>query len=182
MDDRAQTKPARNSLVGTSFSRADHQRAVALLAPACPHLIGAEIVDILFASADDLGALGTDAIFGRGRLNIASAFQPIGTTSMAGSQTAVSTTSNGDLPPAAGDGGGHPSTPLGAVILDGYSRAFVVDLARTLRAAVQSKPLARALQGEFVSLVLRGPITSHDRNERHDLPQDSLERLGIGPG
>jgi len=171
---------------GTSFSAPTISGAVALLAEAFPNLSGAQIVSILFQSADDLGAPGTDPIFGRGRLNLAAAFQPIGTTSMAGSQTPVSTTANGDLPPAAGDGGadGDPNTPFGAIILDGYSRAFALDLAKTLRTAEQVKPLERALQGGVrVGRASAGPVSvAMTVSERHDLPQGfALNRLGIGP-
>ena len=88
---------------GTSFSAPTITGAVALLAQAFPNLTGSQITNILFQSADDLGAAGTDSIYGRGRLNIARAFQPIGSTSLAGSQTAVSTFSNGDMPAVAGD-------------------------------------------------------------------------------
>ena len=167
---------------GTSFSAPTITGAVALLAQAFPNLTGAQIVDILFKSADDLGAVGTDSTFGRGRLNIASAFQPIGTTSLADSQVPVSTDANGDLPAVAGDGG-HPSAPLGAIILDGYSRAFVIDLAKTLRTAEQAKPLERALQGGIrVASSSAGPISvAMTVSERHDLPQGfALSRLGIG--
>ena len=34
----------------------------------------------------------------------------------------------GDMPEAAGDGGGQGS--MGAIILDGYKRAFAIDLAK----------------------------------------------------
>jgi len=43
---------------------------VALLAGAFPALTGSQIVDILYASADDAGAAGTDPVFGHGILNI----------------------------------------------------------------------------------------------------------------
>jgi hypothetical protein len=94
---------------GTSFSAPVISGAVALLAHAFPNLTGRQIVEILFKSADDLGAAGVDSVFGRGRLNIARAFQPIGTTSLADSKVAVSTVDNGDLPPAAGDANGGMS-------------------------------------------------------------------------
>jgi hypothetical protein len=171
---------------GTSFSAPTISGAAALLAQAFPNLTGAQIVDILFRSADDLGDPGIDPIFGRGRLNIATAFQPIGTTSLAGSQVAVDATVNGDLPPAAGDGGadGDPNTPFGAIILDGYSRAFAIDLAKTLRTAPQPKPLEHALQGGVrVARASAGPISvAMTVSERRDLPQGfALDRLGIGP-
>lgn len=167
---------------GTSFSAPTISGAVALLAQAFPNLTGAEIVEILFGSADDLGVAGIDAIFGNGRLNIARAFQPIGTTSLAGSQEPVSTTSNGDLPPASGDANGGAS--FGAIILDGYDRAFVLDLAKTLNRAEPSRPLSRAIQtGVEVNRVSAGPLTvAMTVAQRRDLPQGfALEELGIGP-
>lgn len=128
---------------GTSFSAPTITGAVALMAQAFPNLTGSQIIEILFRSADDLGAAGVDVIFGHGRLNIASAFKPMGTTSLAGSQTPVSGQDNGDLPAAAGDS--TAASSLGAIILDGYSRAFVIDLARTLHKAEASSPLSRSI-------------------------------------
>jgi len=167
---------------GTSFSAPTISGAVALLAQAFPNLTGSEIVSILMQSADDLGAPGTDSTFGRGRLNIATAFQPLGATSLAGSQTAISTTNNGDLPPVSGDANHGKS--FGAIILDGYNRAFVLNLAATLRKADIDRPLTRALQGDVrVAGAAAGPISvAMTVSERHDLASGfALERLGIGP-
>jgi subtilisin family serine protease len=124
---------------GTSFSAPAISGAAALLASAFPNLSGAQIVDILFKSADDLGAAGIDSVFGRGRLNITRAMQPLGTLSLAGSADPLSSTGS-DAPAAAGDSIVRGAS-IGAVILDGYSRAFAVDLARTLRSAPRSEPL-----------------------------------------
>jgi hypothetical protein len=167
---------------GTSFSAPTISGAVALLAQAFPRLSGAEIAQILFTSADDLGASGVDSIYGRGRLNIARAMQPIGTTSLASGETAVSTTDNGDLPAAAGDATHGAS--LGAIILDGYSRAYALNLAATLRKADQDHPLSRALQTGFKSgSRSAGPLSiAMTVRERRDLPQGfALERFGVGP-
>ena len=167
---------------GTSFAAPTITGAVALMAQAFPNLTGTQIVDILFKSADDLGLAGVDAIFGRGRLNIARAFQPIGTTAMADSKVAVDTSDNGDLPPVAGDALGKE--PLGAIILDGYSRAFVLDLAKTLRTAEQAEPLARALEGGAkVAAANAGPvaIAMTVAQNRDDPLGFRLHRLGIGP-
>ncbi|HXC75338.1 MAG TPA: S8 family serine peptidase, partial [Sphingomicrobium sp.] len=166
----------------TSFSAPTITGAVALLAQAFPNLSGSQIVNILFQSADDLGAAGTDSIYGRGRLNIAKAFQPIGQTSLASSKTPVSTTSNGDLPTVAGDA--NTGSGLGAIILDGYDRAFVLNLAKTLRQADVDHPLHRALQGDVrVAGAAAGPISvAMTVSERHDLKQGfAMNPLGIGP-
>ncbi len=167
---------------GTSFSAPTITGAVALLAQAFPNLTGSQITNILFQSADDLGASGTDLIYGHGRLNIARAFQPIGPTSLAGSQTVVSTFSNGDMPSVAGDA--LKREPLGAIILDGYDRAFVLNLAATLRQAPQGSPLARALLGDAkIGWANAGPISvAMTVTQRHDLaPGFALDQTGIGP-
>ena len=168
---------------GTSFSAPTISGAVALLAQAFPNLTGKQIVDILFKSADDLGAVGTDAIYGRGRLDIARAMQPIGTTAMADSQTPIDPgATQGDLPTAAGDGSTGKS--LGAVILDGYSRAYVMNLAARLRQADQDHPLSRALQAGFNTAgASAGPVSiAMTGRENRDRPLGfSMDRLGIGP-
>jgi len=129
---------------GTSFSAPVISGAAALLASAFPNLTGAQIVDILLRSADDAGEAGRDAVFGNGILNIARAFQPIGSTSVAGSGAPVSTTSNGQGSGTMGDAGGRVAA---AIILDGYSRAYALDLAKTIGRAAQEQPLAQSLNG-----------------------------------
>ena len=167
---------------GTSFSAPTISGAVALMAQAFPNLTGKQIVEILFDSADDLGVAGIDSVFGHGRLDIGRAFQPAGATALADSKTAVSLSDNGDLPEAAGDAGADH--PLGAVILDGYSRAYVLNLARTLRTAQPDSPLARSLRNDIkVGSASAGPISiAMTVRERRDLPFGfEVDRLGIGP-
>lgn len=125
---------------GTSFSAPQVSGAAALLAQAFPNLTGKQIVDILLRSAFDAGAAGQDAIYGRGIMDIARAFQPIGTTSFAG----------GTIPVALGDSTGVTSSAMGdaaakaslqSIVLDQYARAFGVELAGTLGAAHPREPL-----------------------------------------
>ena len=164
---------------GTSFSAPTITGAVALMAQAFPNLTGKQIVSILFQSADDLGATGVDSIYGHGRLNIQRAFQPIGTQSLAGSQTAVT---GSDLPPASGDAA--TGQALGAIILDGYDRAYVLNLAATLRRADIDHPLSRSLQTDVrVNSAQAGPLNiAMTVRERHGLAGGyTAERVGIGP-
>lgn len=129
---------------GTSFSAPQIAGAAALLAQAFPNLSGAQIVKILLDSARDAGDTGTDAIYGRGILDIARAFQPAGTTSLAGSREPVDTTADsGTLSSPMGDAFATGSTQ--AIILDEYDRAFGLDLARTVRAPGPDLKLAPAL-------------------------------------
>lgn len=128
---------------GTSFSAPVISGAVALLASAFPNLTGRQIMDILFNSADDAGASGTDATFGRGILNIQRAFAPQGKLSLPDGKTPVT--------PIAGQSSGPmgDATPrvAGMVVLDGFSRAYVLNLAQSLNRAPQEQPLASGLQG-----------------------------------
>jgi hypothetical protein len=142
---------------GTSFSAPVISGAAALLAQAFPNLSGSQIVEILFNTADDLGEPGVDATYGNGRLNIARAFQPQGTTKAAGSEVPLSTSDNGSTSAAMGDASGQS---FGAIILDGYSRAYVLDLAQTLSRAPQERPLSTALQPDLsTSRSSAGPTT-----------------------
>ena len=133
------------SVNGTSFATPTIVGAAALLAGAFPNLSGSQIVSLLLTTADDAGAAGTDAIFGRGILNIGRAFQPQGTTTLAGSSAPISLSQNGGLSGAMGDAS---SNTAGAIILDGYSRAFVLNLARTLRRSAQDQPLRQGIGTE----------------------------------
>lgn len=131
---------------GTSFAAPQVSGAVALLAQAFPNLTGTQIVDLLLRTARDAGATGTDAIYGRGILDIARAFSPQGTTGLAGTQVAVSLdglagTSSGAM------GDALASASLGTVMLDGYQRAYKLNLAAGLRVGQARLPLHEALAG-----------------------------------
>ncbi|MFD1610500.1 S8 family peptidase [Sphingomonas tabacisoli] len=137
---------------GTSFSAPLVSGAIALLAQAFPNLTGAQLVQLLLNSADDLGAAGTDAVYGRGGLNVGRAFAPQGATSLAGSQIPVSlSATTASLSPAMGDA---VQTGMGAVILDGFSRAYAVDFARAIHNAQPRSSLAGTLGQSFSSASL----------------------------
>jgi hypothetical protein len=166
---------------GTSFAAPTITGAVALMAQLFPNLTGRQIVDLLFRTADDLGEAGTDAVYGRGRLNLSRAVQPVGTLSLAGTSTAV-TGSSGDAPPASGDATGSAS--MGAVVLDGFDRAFAIDLAKTIRSAEQSRPLEQALGSRGIKGMSghAGPLTiAMTVAERPNRAGFAVTRAGIGP-
>jgi subtilisin family serine protease len=133
---------------GTSFSAPVISGAAALLAGAFPNLTGKQIVDILFASADDAGSAGVDSTYGRGILNIARAFQPIGTVSVAGSGAPIPAGDGGTTATPMGDAAEVAPEMSGVIILDGYSRAFAADFARSLSRAPVEHPLGLALNAD----------------------------------
>lgn len=127
---------------GTSFSTPVVSGAVALLANAFPNLTGSQIIDLLFRTADDAGAAGTDPVFGRGILNITRAFSPVGTLSLPDSKTPVGTI-NGQTSTPMGDA--SPKV-AGMIALDSYGRAYSLDYQQMLRGAAQERPLGAGLQ------------------------------------
>ncbi len=127
---------------GTSFSAPVVSGAIALISQAFPNLTAAQIVALLYRSADDRGATGVDAVYGRGEINLARAFSPIGSLSLAGTAVPVSLTGNATLGGTMGDA---PKAGLGAVIRDEFERDFNVDLAPTLSRAPIQQALANGL-------------------------------------
>ena len=127
---------------GTSYSTPQITAAVALLVSAFPNLSGTDIIALLFQSARDGGAEGDDAIYGQGILDLAEAFQPQGQTILAGSSEPISMASSMTLSAPMGDARQHG---VGAVILDGFNRAFAIDLAETVRRTVPRTRLSGIL-------------------------------------
>ncbi|WP_230481084.1 S8 family peptidase [Sphingomonas sp. Leaf21] len=135
---------------GTSFAAPQITGAAALLAQAFPNLTGAQIADLLLRTARGAGSGGgsggTDSVYGRGTLDLTAAFQPVGAMSVAGSTAALSMSINARLSPAMGDA---RAQGLNLVALDGYARAYHVDLSGTVAQASPRALLAPALLGRI---------------------------------
>ncbi|MEN5146861.1 S8 family peptidase [Brevundimonas diminuta] len=116
---------------GTSYAAPAVAGALALLLEAFPNLTGREAVDILLRTGADLGDAGTDIIFGRGALDIAQAFRPLGATT---SPMAAGAAVNIAVAPGAHVGGpfGDAVSRTGALTTiahDEYRRLFQIDMA-----------------------------------------------------
>jgi hypothetical protein len=112
---------------GTSFAAPQVAGAAALLAQAFPTLTGQQIAEILLRTAFDAGATGTDAVYGRGILDIARAMQPVGTTGIAGADGAIVLgEALGTSSPALGDA--LTTASISTIITDEYGRAYHADL------------------------------------------------------
>jgi Subtilase family len=115
---------------GTSFATPHVSGAAALVLQAAPFLTAEEVVELLLDSATDLGAPGTDPVYGRGLVNLAAALGPQGPLGvpLAGAADGAQAPLAGSalrLGPAFG-----PGPELGrAIFLDGYGRAYWLDLA-----------------------------------------------------
>ncbi|MXP08595.1 S8 family peptidase [Pseudoblastomonas halimionae] len=121
---------------GTSFAAPQVAGAIALLLQAFPNLTAQEVVELLLESASDAGATGDDDIYGKGILDIAAAFAPAGTTSIASTGSVMALSDSSVVgSPAMGDALASASMPV--TVLDKYRRAYVTDIgARTVGAQV----------------------------------------------
>lgn len=80
-------------LTGTSMAAPAVSGAAALITGYWPYLRASQVASILLNTADDLGAPGVDAVYGRGMLNVNRALSPIGSYTYRtanGSRTTVS--------------------------------------------------------------------------------------------
>ena len=108
--------------------------ALALLMQAFPNLTAKAALAILFDTARDAGDPGTDIVYGRGLLDLAGAFRPVGTTStpMAdGGAIKTSTEPGSFIGGAFGDAFNRQSA-LNTVLYDAYDRMFTVPAGRGL--------------------------------------------------
>ena len=132
-EDIAVHHPFFNSQVGfvdgTSFAAPHIAGAAALLFAQWPQLTAGQVADILFTTATDLGAPGTDPIYGRGALNLAAATQPQGITGLAlnGITETVAVNQN-MLVLGAAFGDAQPSNLNSVMILDSYNRDFYINM------------------------------------------------------
>ena len=129
---------------GTSFAAPQVAGAVALLAQAFPNLTGSEIATILFDTARDGGTPGLDSIYGTGILDIAAAFQPQGTTVLAGTAQALALGDDFAIGSAA-MGDALTGASFDTVVTDRYDRAYSVDLAARARNAAPVRHLFNAV-------------------------------------
>lgn len=141
---------------GTSFAAPQIAGAAALLIQAFPNLTATQVVDILLRTARDAGAAGIDTTYGRGILDLNAAFAPQGTTRLAGSAIPVPATDTTGVTSAPMGDAGPRAGAIEAVLLDGYQRAYGINLAAGLRGAAIQPKLGPALESSSRNLALSG--------------------------
>jgi hypothetical protein len=113
---------------GTSAAAPGVAGAAALVRQAWPHLTAAQTVQVLLTSATDLGTTGTDSTYGRGMLNLQTAFTPLVSSSVLSSSgtTGVSLSSS-FLQPSKVFGNAFNKSNNTISFADGFNRVFQAD-------------------------------------------------------
>ena len=104
---------------GTSMAAPHVSGAVAVMKEKWPNLTGAQIVDLILSSATDLGASGTDEVYGVGLLNMA------GAMTATASQKFSYVDSNGNLKKIEKNGSIKANSILGNLVSENASIGFV---------------------------------------------------------
>jgi hypothetical protein len=140
-----------SSFIGTSFAAPYVSGTAAAILNQNPRLMAQQISEIIFNSADDLGAAGTDDVYGRGRLNTAAALGPQGDLGIPGS----SSDSGGSGALVAGllIGAGVAAAIIirnkklkEAVVVDSYDRPYQIDLEELISVRDDSLTMDRMMR------------------------------------
>lgn len=135
------------TMSGTSMATPYVAGVAARVLAASPYLTPKQVASILFQSATDLGARGTDAVYGRGLVNLQAALAPLGTQSVATSGVSTASfTGTGSVSRAGLSGvlaAGLQSSTLAknVVFFDAYGRDYRMDL------SVAASPGALSIEG-----------------------------------
>jgi subtilisin family serine protease len=141
------------SVAGTSFAAPATAAAMALIEQAFPNLTPAQVVALLYSSATDAGTAGVDSVYGNGLLNLANAFKPQGTTSLAGTTIAVTSTTNQTvLSSTMGDAKVQGLQSMHAVVLDSLKRAYSVDVTGSVSRRNVTQPLVQGIGSSFQNM------------------------------
>ncbi len=129
---------------GTSMAAPHVSGALAVLKSAFPNISSGNLVKLVLNTATDLGAPGTDPVYGRGMLNLQTAFQPQGSITAVGFNNQPLDQSSGGNGVLLSDtalilshhfGTGTANLQMG--IRDDYERNFIVAPAQAIRKPVE---------------------------------------------
>lgn len=129
---------------GTSMATPHVSGVAALVIGAAPYLTNRQVVDILLRTATDLGARGTDAVYGRGLVNAKAALAPVGAQTIATAGLSTSSfTGSGDVSGSAisgplGAGVRNASVLRSVTFFDEYGRDYKTDLSKAVAPSAMS--------------------------------------------
>lgn len=154
------------SASGTSFAAPVVSAAAAVLQEMWPHLTNAQVLSIMFGTANKTGIYADTSIYGQGLLDMEAATRPVGTTTVATGSTVQSTrvaasTSMAVSSPAYGMALKRLLGSTTLMVLDSYDRDFYTSAADFVAPTTHSYNAFRGMQGFGRPLrqVSEGPVS-----------------------
>ena len=140
-----------SSYIGTSFAAPYVSGTAAAILSQNPRLNAQQVSEIILNSADDMGAPGTDEVYGRGKLNTAAALAPQGDLDIPGSSDDGGS-SSGALAAGLVIGAGVAAAVIvrnkklkEAVVVDSYDRPYQLDLGELIEVRSDGLSLDRMM-------------------------------------
>lgn len=130
-------------LSGTSMATPYVSGLAAVIKGRWPSLNSGQIADIIFQTADDLGARGTDRTYGRGAVDITKALSPVGASVVATSGTLASVPSSSTASTAASSPARASSAPAQSTSVSGPSGAMRSLVTGPLSVAIRNSALLK---------------------------------------
>ena len=121
-----------DKISGTSPAAAVVSGGVAVLKQAWPTLKPEQIVQLLLTTAKDLGAKGTDPIYGRGLMDLDAATKPQGALTLAKPATGTAPTQLGGMATGTLTALGNSVAMQNAQAVDSYGRNYTVNMNRAI--------------------------------------------------
>ena len=164
VDDNSTSPPVSyKNLQGTSMAAPHVTGGLALLKEQFPNLTPKQLTTLVLTTATDLGASGTDTVYGVGLLNLAEASRPQGGVSVAGTNgtaTIGATLQNTAIQPSSVFGQALQAGQLTIGVMDGYNRAY--NWQPTITKAVQPRPSNQAFLDQL-DRAAPDPVYQSDR-------------------
>lgn len=169
---------------GTSFAAPNVTGAVAVMLGAFPQLTPERVLEILFATADDLGTTGVDDIYGHGLVNLDKATDPTEggwtLTSLSGARYAIETSGFSLSAPF---GNALSGSAASLQFLDGYGKNYTINLTSVGQELTRSRTaferMDRNQRGQLANTLQIDDTTSlqfgMEQKAASDIPGDAQE-------
>jgi len=166
------------TLSGTSMATPYVTGVAANIKGLWPYLTAAQVANVIFGTAIDLGTPGPDAVYGRGLVDLATALQPSGTTSIVTSGTTITdtTTTTTTTTSAPGSKSNGNSKKINSIAMSG-----------ALSAGISQSPLLKKVVAvDSFGRAYSADLTQGVRNDGFDLSSfvllDNLLTTSSAPG
>ncbi len=147
-----QTDAKEDKVYGTSFAAPIVSGAIAVIKQAFPYMSATQITALLFATAQDLGEPGVDAVYGWGLLDMEAATKPVGTPKIVLSNDNIIPLNYSNVGGIAGSAIKNANIEL--AFIDDFGRAFTTNLSDNINVIPYGRAFDKLTEPENNSVTL----------------------------